>query len=126
MCQEIISHAQTPYGGPVELEFDSYDVPSLLRLFFGVSWNSLDTSPGLCNGEITWRSLEPTMPVWNKAWRFACFFRWSLRMNRFSHMGHLKFFSPEKYSLKMCCNEVKIKSIRWISSTLKYEYIKLT
>lgn len=27
-------------------------------------------------------------------WRRACLVRWSLRMNRRSHIGHANFFSP--------------------------------
>ena len=33
--------------------------------------------------------------------RRACLLRWSLRINRFSHQGHTKFFSPETNKIKL-------------------------
>ena len=97
------------------LVFDWSEAPSLQSSSSGKIWNFAGS------GVFRLASESLSISGWNKAWRRACFFKWSLRMNLFSHIGQLKFFSPK--SGRKCLYLNKTKFIRTLEHYLQKDII---
>lgn len=84
-CSDVVHagqalEAQCPEGGDNYGDapgLDRSDIPSLLISILG--WGRFLSIPGS-----------------NSGWRRACLFKWSLRIKRFSQIGHENFFSPKR------------------------------